>query len=156
MRLIGVEMAGGEPSELRLPEVVGDPAHDLSRVIAQVVDPIPMLRRDDEAEVVPVRAPALSGDCAIHAIGLTVEELGPGPLLMSSQRTVPRAISTTPRVQRRSWNRNTASRAPEGEKDPNTTPGPGSGEMSGRAGPSPETSATRSRLSAVTIAADRS
>lgn len=45
MRLVGVEVAGPHPGQVRLAEIRAHPAHDLARVVAKVGDTVAVLRR---------------------------------------------------------------------------------------------------------------
>ena len=76
MRLIGVEMAGRHPFQVRLSEVRRDPAHDLAD-IGFHVEPIAMFRRDDEPEMMPVLAPPFRFKTGLNAIETRVEKLRP-------------------------------------------------------------------------------
>jgi len=78
MRLVRVEVAGGQPAELGLPEVRRDPPDDVPHIALQVGDPFAMLRRDDEPEVVAIGAPGRGLLRRIQALRRPVEELGPG------------------------------------------------------------------------------
>jgi hypothetical protein len=57
MGLIGIEMTDREPLQARLTQILAHASHDLARVALQVRDPIAVLRRDDEAEVMSIVSP---------------------------------------------------------------------------------------------------
>src|SRR3989344_3876251 len=83
MRLVGVEVAGPHPGQVRPAALRAHPAHDLARLVAKVGDPVAVLRRNDETEVVAGGAPAVRDLRSVDAVLGAVEELrtlpgGPG------------------------------------------------------------------------------
>jgi len=80
VRLVRVVMTGRRPVQIRLPKVRRDPPHDLPHIALQVVDPVAVLRRDDEAEMMPILAPAPGLDRRSDAVRLPIKELRSRPL----------------------------------------------------------------------------
>ncbi|MNL23604.1 hypothetical protein D3C87_1449990 [compost metagenome] len=74
VRLIRVVMTDRHPREFRFAEVGAHPAHDIAHVVLKVGDPVAMLRRDDEAEMVPMLGPALDAFRTVHRLLVPVEE----------------------------------------------------------------------------------
>ena len=73
MGLISVVMAGRDPLQVRLSDVRRHPSHD-GLNIGLEIEPLPVLGRDYEAEMMPVLAPALSLDLRPDALPYLVEE----------------------------------------------------------------------------------
>ncbi|MNS87864.1 hypothetical protein D3C72_1218200 [compost metagenome] len=79
MRLVGVVVAGRDPAQVRLAQVRRNPRHHLPHIAPQVGYPVAVLRRDNEAEMMAVPAPAPRLDRRLHAVIRAVEEVRPRP-----------------------------------------------------------------------------
>ncbi|MEL6663514.1 MAG: hypothetical protein AAFO57_05935 [Pseudomonadota bacterium] len=80
VRMIGVVMVRGDPVEARA--VVGfHLAHQLANKGLEIAKMLAVLRRDDEAEMVVILAPAGEKLAALNTLLLTVVELTPSPVL---------------------------------------------------------------------------
>ena len=74
VRVVGVPVIHRHPVETRI-EVAGHVLHQLAGESAQIGQIVRVLRRDDNAEVVPVVLAALREGVAIGAVGPRIEHL---------------------------------------------------------------------------------
>ncbi|VDC51999.1 hypothetical protein BREV_BREV_03114 [Brevundimonas mediterranea] len=77
VRLVGVVMAGRDPGQSGFAEIGRHPPHDLAHIGFHVVDPVPVLGRNDEAKMVSVPAPCLRDGGHLGPLPFAVEELRP-------------------------------------------------------------------------------
>ncbi|MNI78781.1 hypothetical protein D3C73_1351870 [compost metagenome] len=76
MRLVRVIMACRYPAQVGLTEVSPHSGHDVAHIVPQVMDSLPILRRDDDPEVVPVSAPGLNRGSSVKTVDLPVKKRG--------------------------------------------------------------------------------
>lgn len=73
--LVGIEVCGGDPSQVGLTEIIPHPLHHLPHIGREILDTVAMLGRDDQPEVMPIRRPCPHDVSGVEPVRLAIKEV---------------------------------------------------------------------------------